>query len=49
LSQVFEEGEELVVWSIPPWLSIERCHCVENPLFQLKVCIQIDLRASIDS
>ena len=44
MSQVSEEGEELVVGSIPPGLSVERCDRVENPLLQLKVGIQIDPR-----
>ena len=40
----YEKGEELVVRSIPPGLSVEGCDQVENPLVQLKVGIQIDLR-----
>jgi hypothetical protein len=44
LSQALEESEELVVGSIPTGLSIERCNCIENPLLQLKVGIQINLR-----
>ena len=42
--QALEESEELVVGSIPPGLSIERCNRIENPLLQLKVGIQISLR-----
>jgi hypothetical protein len=37
LSQASEEGEKLVVGSIPPGLSVEGCDQVENPLLQLKV------------
>ena len=44
LSQASEEGEKLVVGSIPPGLSVEGFDQVENPLLQLKVGIQIDLR-----
>ena len=44
LSQASEEGEQLVVGSIPPRRSVERCDFVENPPLQLKIDIQIDLR-----
>ena len=44
LSQASEEGEQVVVGSIPPRRSVERCDFVENPLLQLKIGIQIDLR-----
>jgi hypothetical protein len=44
LSQASEEGEQLVVGPIPSRRSVERCDFVENPLLQLKIGIQIDLR-----
>jgi hypothetical protein len=44
LLKAFEEGEEIVVGSIPAGLSSERFNCVEDALLEFKVSIQVDLR-----
>ena len=43
-SQVIEEGEKLVIRPISPRLAVERRDPVENPLLQLEVSVQVDLR-----
>ena len=43
MSEALEECEEPVVGSVPPGLAIGRCGQIQNPLFQFKVGIQVDL------
>src|ERR1700680_4167691 len=42
--RLLRNASSLSSGSIPPRRSVERCDFVENPLLQLKIGIQIDLR-----